>query len=114
MEKDETFEQTALREVREESGVNASIIAYIGKSHYTFNSYSGIIDKDVHWYLMSADSFYSKPQKEEFFMDSGYYKYNEVYHLLKFVNERNILEQAYNKYHELKKDGEWPSVKNWR
>ena len=108
VEKNETFEQTALREVREESGVNARIIMYIGKSAYTFNSNNGIVDKEVHWYLMSAETFYSKPQREEFFMDSGYYKYNEVYHLLKFINERNILEKAYSKYHELKKNGTWP------
>ena len=59
VEKNETFEQTALREVREESGVNARIIMYIGKSAYTFNSNNGIVDKEVHWYLMSAESFYN-------------------------------------------------------
>lgn len=32
VEKGETFEQTALREVMEEAGVRASIVKYIGKS----------------------------------------------------------------------------------
>ena len=59
------------------------------------------VKKEVHWYLMMADSYYSKPQREEYFMDSGYYKYNEAYHLLKFSNEKQILEKAYNEYLDL-------------
>ena len=47
---------------------------------------------------MMADSYYSKPQREEYFVDSGYYKYHEAYHLLKFANEKQILEKAYNEY----------------
>ena len=50
-----------------------------------------------------ADSYYSKPQREEYFVDSGFYKYHEAYHLLKFSNEKQILEKAYNEYLELKK-----------
>ena len=53
-----------------------------------------IIVKDVHWYLMMADNYFSKPQREEYFVDSGYYKYHEAYHLLKFSNEKQILEKS--------------------
>ena len=28
-------------------------------------------------------------------MDSGYYKYHEAWHLLKFANEKAMLEKAY-------------------
>lgn len=73
VEKGEEFNETALREVREESGVKATIIKYVGKSNYTFSTYNDVINKDVHWYLMMADSFFSKPQREEYFCDSGYY-----------------------------------------
>lgn len=52
---------------------------------------------------MSSNSFYSKPQREEYFYDSGYYKYIEAYHLLKFPNERMILKKAYKQYLELNK-----------
>ena len=107
VEDGETYEETALREVEEETGVKARIIEYIGKSNYSFNTQSDIVDKDVHWYLMCADSYCSKPQREEYFLDSGYYKYYEVIHLLKFANEKIILEKAYNRYQELKKSREW-------
>ena len=62
------------------------------------------MSKDVHWYLMMSDSYYSKPQREEYFVDSGYYKFHEAYHLLKFSNEKQILERAYNEYLDLKKE----------
>ena len=52
---------------------------------------------------MMADSYYSKPQREEYFVDSGYYKFHEAYHLLKFANEKQILERAYNEYVDLKR-----------
>ena len=29
-----------------------------------------MVEKDVHWYLMMADSYYSKPQREEYFAHS--------------------------------------------
>ena len=65
--------------------------------------FGDIVEKEVHWYLMSSNSFYSKPQREEYFYDSGYYKYIEAYHLLKFPNERMILKKAYKQYLELNK-----------
>ena len=89
----------------------ASIIKYVGKSNYTFNTAFDVVNKDVHWYLMMADSYYSKPQREEYFVDSGYYKYHEAYHLLKFPNEKDILEQAYAEYVELKRNNLWGSRK---
>lgn len=107
VEEGETHEMTALREVKEEAGIKAHIIDYIGKSQYTFNTYNDIVSKDVHWFLMSSDSYYSKPQREEFFVDSGYYKFHEAYHLLKFTNEKMILQKAYERYNELRKNGEW-------
>ena len=114
VEAGEEYKETALREVREESGVSASVIKYIGKSQYTFSAPEDIVEKDVHWYLMMADSYYSKPQREEYFQDSGYYKYIEAYHLLKFSNEKQILERAYSEYLDLKKRNLWGSRKKWK
>ena len=102
-ESGESYEQTALREVKEESGVSARIVEYLGKSQYSFSAYTEIVEKEVHWYLMLSDSYYSKPQQEEFLLDSGYYKFYEAYHLLKFANEKIMLQKAFNKYNELRK-----------
>ncbi len=106
VERGETHEQTALREVLEESGAKATIVKYIGKSEYSFSVPANVVEKEVHWYLMIADSYYSKPQREEYFVDSGFYKYHEAYHLLRFPNEKQILEKAFHEYNELKKKGQ--------
>ncbi|MBP5249776.1 MAG: NUDIX domain-containing protein [Lachnospiraceae bacterium] len=107
VEEGEDHETTALREVKEETGAEATIVSYVGKSSYTFSTQQDIVSKDVHWYLMTSESYYSKPQREEYFVDSGYYKYHEAYHLLKFANEKQILEKAYAEYINLKKKGKW-------
>ncbi len=107
VEEGEDHQTTALREVKEESNVDAKIIKYVGKSSYTFTVPEGDVSKDVHWYLMRSNSYQSRPQREEFFVDSGYYKYHEAYHLLKFPNEKDILEKAYNEYLDLKSAKLW-------
>ena len=96
VEAGETHEETALREVLEESGSKAYIVDYIGRSEYSFT-----VPEDV------VDSYYSKPQREEYFVDSGFYKYHEAYHLLKFANEKQILEKAYADYQERKRNNQW-------
>jgi 8-oxo-dGTP pyrophosphatase MutT (NUDIX family) len=99
--------ETALREVFEEAGVKATVMKYIGKSEYSFSVPTDVVEKEVHWYLMMADSYYSRPQHEEYFVDSGYYKYHEAYHLLKFSNEKQMLERAYDEYLELRRNRQW-------
>lgn len=107
VEKGEKHVETALREVFEESGVKATVMRYIGKSEYSFSVPQDVVEKEVHWYLMMADNYYSRPQREEFFVDSGYYKYHEAYHLLRFSNEKQILERAYQEYLDLRRTRQW-------
>ena len=97
VEKGENHRETAIREVREETGVTGKIIDYIDKSEYSFNTPSGIVNKEVYWYLMTADSYYSKPQREEFFYDSGYYKYIESAEILHLSECRKKLPHKYRK-----------------
>ena len=98
IEPDETNEQAALREVKEESGVTARIMKYLGETQYSFKADNEIIAKTVHWYLMTTNSFHCKPQAEEFFADAGFYKQHEAYHLLKFHDERQIMRRAFSEY----------------
>lgn len=111
VEDGESFEETALREVREESGAAGSIVEYLGSCEYEFKAQEELVRKTVHWFLIAGTSFFSKPQKEEYFTDSGFYKYHEAYHLLKYDNERSMLEKAYGIYQALKKKGQWKEQK---
>ena len=51
---DETPEETAMREVREETGLRVRILDTIGDIHYRFVRDGRRIDKTVHYYLMEA------------------------------------------------------------
>ena len=103
----ESHEQTALREVKEEADVKASIVKYIGKSQYNFTVPEDMVSKEVHWYLMTADNYHSKPQREELFVGPGYYKFHEFSHLLRFPNEKQIVVKAYQEYLEMRSAGLW-------
>lgn len=107
VEPGEKYIETALREVQEETNVTATVIKYIDKSEYSFTTSDDMVRKEVHWYLMMSDSYESRPQREEYFEDSGYYKYHEAYHLLRFMNERQILEKAYAEYQKLRQKNKW-------
>lgn len=114
VEEGEAYKDTALREVREETGVAARIIKYVGKTQYTFRGNNDIVNKTVHWYLMVADSYYCKPQAEEFFADAGYYKYHEAFHLLKFHDEKQVFRKAYMEYKNLRRNKEWNSKSHYQ
>jgi 8-oxo-dGTP pyrophosphatase MutT (NUDIX family) len=49
----ESIEETAIREVREETGVIPSIVEPIGEIHYTFIARDTRYRKTVHFFLMS-------------------------------------------------------------
>ena len=105
IEPSETTTKAALREVKEESGVIARIVKYLGKTEYSFKSTKAAechsndtLAKTVHWYLMSTNSFHCKPQAEEYFADAGYYKRHEAEHLLKFHDEKQIMRKAFAEY----------------
>ena len=80
---------------------------YVGQTSYSFNTVKDEVDKKVNWYLCQADSYYCKPQKEEYFEDAGFYKYHEAIHLLKFPNEKQILRDGYEMYMEMKRNKQW-------
>lgn len=101
VEPGETYQQTALREVKEETNSDAEIVKYIGKTQYTFRGNEDIVSKTVHWYLMVADSFDCKPQAEEFFVDAGFYKQHEASYLLKFHDEKQMMRRAFMEYNQL-------------
>lgn len=101
VEPGETYRQTALREVKEETNSDAEIVKYIGKTQYTFRGNEDIVSKTVHWYLMVTDSFDCKPQAEEFFVDAGFYKQHEASYLLKFHDEKQMMRRAFMEYNQL-------------
>ena len=53
VESEETFEQTAIREVFEESSVRVKVISYLGKFIILIKALENrVLSKTVHWFLM--------------------------------------------------------------
>lgn len=56
VEAGESLEQAAVREVREETGISASVLRRLGTMEYTFTEAGQRIHKTVHHFLMRAVS----------------------------------------------------------
>ncbi|QHW30450.1 NUDIX domain-containing protein [Paenibacillus rhizovicinus] len=66
MEPGETVEQTALREIVEETGIQGAIVSPIDQIKYRYSHESkGLVDKEVHYYLVEAVGGKLQAQVEE-------------------------------------------------
>lgn len=96
VEINENIREAAIREVFEESGVKAEIIKYIGMVHYTYKNIKGneTVFKTVHWYLMQANSMESIPLKREGFIEATFVHKDRVKDLIKYNDERKIINKV--------------------
>lgn len=90
---DETAEQTALREVAEETGLTVRILSRVGAIEYFFTQDGVRIHKTVHFYLMEPTGG-SLDQHDHEFEDVRWIPLEEARTLLTFPTERHIVEQA--------------------
>ena len=96
VEEGESWEMTALREVKEETNIDAKIIQYIDKVYYKMNVGRGKkYPKTVKWYLMEAISFDARPQRSEGFINASFINFDDAKKLLSYDNERYIVRKAY-------------------
>ncbi len=65
MESGETVRQTALREIKEETGLDGRIIADLAVVQYQYQKGSQTVDKEVHYFLVEAVDGRLAPQFEE-------------------------------------------------
>ncbi len=95
LEKGETKEQAALREVKEEAGADASIVRYIGYVKYWYRNFNGEkVQKTVHYYYMKSDTQKLKPQKEEGFSDAVYMPFDKAIRLVRHNAEKNMIRKV--------------------
>lgn len=97
IEKEEECYDAAIREVFEESGIEAEIIKYIDAIHYTYHNYWTKYEwvlKRVDWYAMRAITCTCKPQAEEGFLIAKFVEPLEAIEMLKYDDERRVLNKA--------------------
>ena len=96
LEQDETTEQAALREVFEETGLEAQIIQHLGEVNYQFIQDGSKISKTVHVYLMQQTggelSFDKDPHKEA--SELEWVQVSELLARLSHGNEKRIAKLA--------------------
>jgi 8-oxo-dGTP pyrophosphatase MutT (NUDIX family) len=97
VESDETLEQTAAREVAEETGIIGRVLAPLGTIDYWFTASGTRVHKIVHHYLLEATSgelsIEGDPDAEA--IDVAWFPLGEVQAQLTFPNERQIAEVAW-------------------
>ena len=90
---DETPEETALREVQEETGLEVRILDTIGDIHYRFVRDGCRIDKTVHYYLMEPVGGDLTEHDHEF-EEVRWFALAEAEAVMRFPTERDILARA--------------------
>lgn len=104
LEDGENAEQAAIREVKEEAGIDATVVRYLGYVKYDYNHNNGEkIKKTVHYYYMQGDNIELVPQREEGFVDAVFLPYEKAIRFVKHDAERNMIKTAYYFYKKKKK-----------
>ena len=90
---DETSEAAALREVREETGLEARIVRPLDTIEYTFRGSDALIHKRVDFYLMEYVAGDLQPQLSEV-DDVQWFELSSSLESASFDSERRLLEMA--------------------
>lgn len=94
----ETAEIAAVREVWEECGLNADIIADLGETSYDFQENGEEHHKNVRWYLMKAVSGELDPEKG-FFTEARLIDENEL-GILSFTHDQALGLKSFQAYRQ--------------
>ncbi len=89
----ETREMTALREVREETGLEARIISEVGTIEYSFTRKGRMVKKQVFHYLMIAVGGSIEAHDHEY-DEVRWFPLEEALLSLSYDNEKDIVRQA--------------------
>jgi len=100
IERNEKKEEAALREVKEETGIEAEVIDYLGDIEYWYYLGGYKIHKFVYYYLMKYKSGEITPQKEEI-DEAKFVELKKCYEILSYDKDKNILKIAEEKLKKL-------------
>lgn len=95
VEKNETPQQAALREIREETGIDGKIIDELGEVSYWFYLEGEKYFKTVKYYLVEYINGQITPQWE--IDNAEWFKADEALNKLTYESDKKILEKAFRK-----------------
>lgn len=90
----------ALHRVKFEGGVDADIISPAGETSYEFFSQSRKmpICNKIDWFIMEATSDSYSINKQEGFMDGGFFPVDEALEKITYSQDKSLVRLAYRKY----------------
>ena len=103
IERGEPKDKAALREVKEETGVDAEIVEYLGEVDYWYSMDLYRIHKFVYYYLMKYKGGQITPQKEEI-DEAKFFPLNEVEEILTYPTDKKIFKRAKEILEKIGKD----------
>jgi 8-oxo-dGTP pyrophosphatase MutT (NUDIX family) len=89
----ETVEETALREVQEETGIQARIVADLGSIQYSFARRGVRFNKEVRHFLMEATGGHVTLHDAEY-DEARWFALTDVVARLAYVNEAEVVRRA--------------------
>ena len=93
----------AVKRIKIEAGVDASIVAPCGKTKYEF--FSGTRKKPVHnnvsWFVMRAQSEETQASEADGFTDAKFFTMEEALETITYSQDKSLLMMAYQRYREL-------------
>lgn len=97
--------ESAIRRIKEESGVESRVLDVAGDTMYEFFSRSRQqeVCNAVMWYIMETEN--TEYILKDEFSDGGFYKVKDAIELLTHNKEKSLVEISYKKYKELKRKG---------
>lgn len=95
-------EETALTSVRNEAGIEASIIDSAGRTYYEFFSITRQrpVCNRVAWYVMTTDQESWVIGEPEKIQEAGFFPVAEALDMITYSQDRSLLTQSYRKYCE--------------
>lgn len=94
----ESHEMTALREVREESGIETRIVGEVGAIEYEFSRKGHKVSKQVFHYLMLATGGSVDAHDHEY-DEARWFPIADAIRVLTYENEKDIVRQAEQRIH---------------
>lgn len=91
LDEGENLEQTALREVEEETGIEGKIVGGLSPTRYTNNR--GLA-REVHWFLMQGKG---QVRIEKGLNGAGFFEPQEARRMLAFPDDIRLLDEALEK-----------------